>query len=70
MYVLPLYLREQDRQISREKGEEQIMDHQEMINLMLAMSCLIQICIILSQQRQIRTLSQNLLIVLKKLNGE
>lgn len=46
------------------------MDHQELINLLLATSCLIQICIILSQQKRIRTLSQNLFIVLKKLNGE
>lgn len=46
------------------------MDHQELINLLLSTSCLIQICIILSQQKQIRNLSQSLLLVIKKLNGE
>lgn len=46
------------------------MNHQELINLLLATSCLIQICIILSQQKRIRNLSQSLLLVIKKLNGE
>lgn len=46
------------------------MDHQELINFLLATSGLIQICIILSQQKRIRNLSQSLLLVIKKLNGE